>query len=303
MNHDEDDIRHHRHRPAAQKNWGERASNSDGHKNKSTDVWFYVAIIGFFAFLRFLPWILRKLGCIPQRLVLLTDPGGEENEEPSEEERKKLVAKSLSTTKVLKHSPGVCSGEFVKGRDSTSDKKELSRVSLASTSTDEDVGDGQHEAKSNGDANALHLCHVCLDNFLVGEEISWSNVSKCGHCFHSKCINEWLLRNEACPLCRAKMLDLGSVQNAGGRAEVGQEEVQGADMDAAEVQVRVLVVDIPVENVRGNGDLQEPANEEGLATAEEGRADSTSDDSTGNRQEAGEMMRFCIEHGLRVNML
>ena len=107
MTHEGDEIRH-RYRPDSQKKWGERAANSGGYTSKSSDVWFYVAIIGFFVFLRFLPWILRKLGCIPprpERVVLRRNPGEETTEELSEEERKELVTKSLSTTKVTKHSP------------------------------------------------------------------------------------------------------------------------------------------------------------------------------------------------------
>lgn len=314
MTHQGDDIRH-RYRPDSQKKWGERAANSGGYTNKSSDVWFYVAIIGFFVFLRFLPWILRRLGCIPprpERVVLRRDPGEEETtEELSEEERKMLVTKSLSTTKVTKHSPDICSGECLEKQHVGTGKEDPSRISLASVSTmtadeeedeeegieraREDVGVGD-EASSNDDQTTLSPCHICLDHFRIGEEISWSNVSKCEHCFHSKCINEWLLKHQACPLCRANMLDLTSLQR---HSEEGREDDDSGEMDeqAADVQVEIAHgSDTSCNSV--------PVNEENLSTAEEGKAKSTNVDATEKREgEAlGETMCFCVEHGLRVQM-
>ena len=179
----------------------ERAANSGGYQNKSTDVWFYVAIIGFFVFLRSLPWIMRRLGCVPprpERVVLRHNAGeGGTTEELSEEERKELVTNSLSTTKVTKHSPDICSGECVERQNVGTGKDDPSRILLASVSTatagekegeeeeeeeeegieraGEDVGDG-NEASSNDDQTTLSPCHICLDHFRIGEEISWSNV-------------------------------------------------------------------------------------------------------------------------------
>ena len=300
------------------KKWGERAANSGGYTNKSSDVWFYVAIIGFFVFLRFLPWILRKLGCIPprpERVVLRRNPGEETTEELSGEERKELVTKSLSTTKVTKHSPDICLGECVERQPIGTGKQDPSRISLASVSTvtadeeeieqeeeegieraREDVGVGD-EASSNDDQTTLSPCHICLDHFRVGEEISWSNVSKCEHCFHSQCINEWLLKHQACLLCRANMLDLTSLQRRD--SEEGRE-----DDDSSNVQDEVADVQVEITPGLDTSCNPLPANEENLVAAEEGEAKSINVDATGNRQEEalGERMCFCVEHGLRVKM-
>ena len=305
MTHAGDDIRH-RYRPDSQKKWGERAANSGGYNNKSTDVWFYVAIIGFFVFLRFLPWILRRFGCMPprpERVVLRRDPGDEENEEVSEEERKKLVTKSLSTTKVIKHSPAICSGECVERQTDCTGKEVSLRISLASVNTvtvdrgeddeggevGEEIGDSD-ETSSNDDQTTLHPCHICLDHFQIGEDISWSNVSKCEHCFHTRCINEWLLKHQACPLCRADMLDLTCLQRSGD-SEEGREEDQ------------VPTVRIEVANDSDASRNSLSPNEEELAKAEEGRAKSIKNDAAENRQNEGEMMCFCVEHGLLLKVI
>jgi len=57
-----------------------------------------------------------------------------------------------------------------------------------------------------GEADAERECAVCLASFDEGEEIKRL---PCGHPFHSKCIDEWLLRSftrtaapPPCPLCK-----------------------------------------------------------------------------------------------------
>ena len=41
------------------------------------------------------------------------------------------------------------------------------------------------------------MCSICFENF------ENASVLPCGHCFHSKCINHWLINNrENCPNCR-----------------------------------------------------------------------------------------------------
>ena len=207
----------------------------------------------------------------------------------SEEERRKLVEKNLSSAKVMDHSSVHPSCDCLKVQvDSTSTGKEDPSRSQASTVTadeDEDVGDG--EASTNDDPNTLDPCHICLDHFCIGEDVSWSNVSKCEHCFHSKCITEWLLKNEACPCCRKNMIDLTNVRDIGtmGDAEVRQEE--------EDVEEQVADMEI----VQGGEETREPLpkNEESLATAEEGLATKVK----GNGEE---MMCFCVEHGLRVRL-
>jgi hypothetical protein len=293
MTHDGDNVRH-RYRPS-EKN--ERAENSDGYESKPTDVWFYVCILGFFVFLRALPWIMRKFGCVPRpRTILRRDPVEGENEAMSEEERRELVEKNLSSAKVMDHSSVHPSCDCVTAQvDSTSTGKEdPSRISLASASTvtaDEDEDDGDGEASTNDDPNTgtLDPCHICLDHFCIGEDVSWSNVSKCEHCFHSKCITEWLLKNEACPCCRKNMLDLTNVRDIGtivGDAEVRQEGEEDVEEQVADMEI-----------ARGGEETREhlPRNEESLATAEEGRATKVK----GNGEE---IMWFCVEHGLRVRL-
>ena len=42
-------------------------------------------------------------------------------------------------------------------------------------------------------------CVICLENFVDGEVVMRIN---CGHCYHKKCIKEWLKHDTRCPTCR-----------------------------------------------------------------------------------------------------
>lgn len=42
-------------------------------------------------------------------------------------------------------------------------------------------------------------CTICLDSLVEGDEV---RRLKCGHVFHAECIDSWLVKVAACPLCR-----------------------------------------------------------------------------------------------------
>ena len=42
-------------------------------------------------------------------------------------------------------------------------------------------------------------CLICLCDFEVGEKVS---ALPCCHCFHTKCLDEWIVRNAKCPICK-----------------------------------------------------------------------------------------------------
>lgn len=54
------------------------------------------------------------------------------------------------------------------------------------------------EEKGNGNENVE--CSVCLENFRAGEKCRI--LPKCNHSFHAECIDSWLLKTAACPICR-----------------------------------------------------------------------------------------------------
>ena len=41
-------------------------------------------------------------------------------------------------------------------------------------------------------------CLICLDEFNQGQHLT---VIKCGHLYHTPCLNTWFLKKKTCPLC------------------------------------------------------------------------------------------------------
>ncbi len=50
-------------------------------------------------------------------------------------------------------------------------------------------------------------CHICLEKYKVGDEITWSRNDQCAHVFHLDCILDWLMDNDQCPVCREGYLE------------------------------------------------------------------------------------------------
>lgn len=48
-----------------------------------------------------------------------------------------------------------------------------------------------------------HLCSICYDDFVDGDEILRL---KCGHCDHLVCLKPWIERHNSCPRCRRCIL-------------------------------------------------------------------------------------------------
>lgn len=53
-------------------------------------------------------------------------------------------------------------------------------------------------------------CHICIDEYQIGDDICSSPNKECTHKFHVECITEWLLKHNNCPLCRADYLKISN---------------------------------------------------------------------------------------------
>ena len=55
--------------------------------------------------------------------------------------------------------------------------------------------------------NDEYPCVICMEEIKYGARIS---KTKCGHCFHSKCLRKWLVNNcnePQCPCCRKNLIE------------------------------------------------------------------------------------------------
>ena len=56
---------------------------------------------------------------------------------------------------------------------------------------------------AEGDEVHWETCCICLDDYVVGDKL---RILPCGHAYHMKCIDPWLLKNKrVCPQCRKKV--------------------------------------------------------------------------------------------------
>jgi hypothetical protein len=73
----------------------------------------------------------------------------------------------------------------------------------------DDTGDAAQNTTSldnDDDDHQLDCCQICLQEFKVGDRVSWS--TGCNHVYHLNCIKEWLLKKKDCPYCRNIMLQI-----------------------------------------------------------------------------------------------
>lgn len=65
------------------------------------------------------------------------------------------------------------------------------------------------------------LCSICREEYNVGDS---KTKLQCQHEFHNKCIKEWLIRSNKCPLCRGDIMDEGLYDLIYPREPVVQQE-------------------------------------------------------------------------------
>lgn len=70
------------------------------------------------------------------------------------------------------------------------DKKGGKKGTSALTGGEDQEGHGQYNDQQ---------CQVCLEEFKSGDDI---RTLPCLHIYHKKCIDQWLVRNRTCPICK-----------------------------------------------------------------------------------------------------
>ncbi|KAK8698383.1 hypothetical protein V6N13_114504 [Hibiscus sabdariffa] len=57
--------------------------------------------------------------------------------------------------------------------------------------------------ETNAGHPGFDSCAICLDGFRQGQ---WCrNLVGCGHLFHRKCLDSWLIKVTSCPICRTRV--------------------------------------------------------------------------------------------------
>ncbi|XP_022891650.1 RING-H2 finger protein ATL73-like [Olea europaea var. sylvestris] len=89
-------------------------------------------------------------------------------------------------------------GNYFNGRNSVPSR--ISRIPGLSTDEIKQLPCFDYEVEEKGNSPAE--CVVCLENFKGGEKCRMLPV--CHHSFHVQCIDSWLLKTAACPICRTR---------------------------------------------------------------------------------------------------
>merc|ERR1719481_786472 len=72
-----------------------------------------------------------------------------------------------------------------------------------------------------GDEVQYETCCICLDDYVLGDKL---RILPCGHAYHQKCIDPWLLKNKrVCPQCRKKVFASGEVPPSDTESETEDE--------------------------------------------------------------------------------
>ena len=54
----------------------------------------------------------------------------------------------------------------------------------------------------NENNNDNETCPICLEDYNIGDTL---NELICNHFYHKKCINNWIISNNNCPICRSSI--------------------------------------------------------------------------------------------------
>jgi hypothetical protein len=68
-----------------------------------------------------------------------------------------------------------------------------------------------YDPKTDGEAES---CAICMEEFTaeLGNDVAELNCDS-KHIFHTKCIQEWVTKNDICPLCRKSILPDNPTEN------------------------------------------------------------------------------------------
>ncbi|KAM0823107.1 hypothetical protein ACQ4PT_041398 [Festuca glaucescens] len=67
---------------------------------------------------------------------------------------------------------------------------------------------------SGGGEDIDDVCAICLGEFVDGEKVRV--LPRCGHGFHVRCVDAWLVSHGSCPTCRRPVIEGAPAKGCGG---------------------------------------------------------------------------------------
>ena len=69
--------------------------------------------------------------------------------------------------------------------------------------------------RESSNSNEDIMCSICRNNIQENEPLR--KIKNCGHYFHLNCIDNWLLTNNTCPLCRCNITEVNEANQDEGQ--------------------------------------------------------------------------------------
>ncbi|KAG8054941.1 hypothetical protein GUJ93_ZPchr0001g32756 [Zizania palustris] len=86
------------------------------------------------------------------------------------------------------------------------------------------------EVYGSGGGVGAEVCAICLGEFADGEKVRV--LPRCGHGFHVRCVDTWLVSRDSCPTCRRSVLNGATTKQppaaAGSSRRAGSEAASAA---------------------------------------------------------------------------
>jgi hypothetical protein len=111
-------------------------------------------------------------------------------------------ATSLKEDHQCEHTNG-----YIIGNGNRDDEESASNTNSTAPVQEQDAAEQEYDHDFS-DYQHRNDCHICMEEFEVGEKVSWSASESCNHAYHFQCIKEWLLKKKDCPYCRQTMLPI-----------------------------------------------------------------------------------------------
>lgn len=82
---------------------------------------------------------------------------------------------------------------------------------------------------------AADVCAICLGEFADGEKVRV--LPRCGHGFHVRCVDTWLVSHDSCPTCRGSVLNGATGAKAATAPAPGGSQRPGSEAAAVTVVI------------------------------------------------------------------
>jgi hypothetical protein len=79
------------------------------------------------------------------------------------------------------------------------------------------------EVYGGGGEDNDDVCAICLGEFVDGEKVRV--LPLCGHGFHVRCVDAWLVSHGSCPTCRRPVMEGADAKGAGGGRRPAQTDM------------------------------------------------------------------------------